>query len=262
LRSHYQIVWLISEGKTTRQVMEVTGYSRGWIQQLASRYSAYGPGALGDRRHQNPGAKQRALLDRDQQRELSEALKKPPPDGGMWNSRKVGEWIEAKTSKEGSEQEAERLGVSKEVGHEHEGPQALSPEGQQTGARGFQKKLPMRVLRLKEAYPTAKVELWCEDEHERAAEKHILLVLDQAGWHTSKELKVPEGIDLEFVPSASPELQPSERLWPLSNEGVANRHFEEIEELEEALIERCVALCDQLEVIRSYTRYHWWPQAA
>jgi hypothetical protein len=23
----------------------------------------------------------------------------------------------------------------------------------------------MRVLRLKERYPTAKVELWCEDEH-------------------------------------------------------------------------------------------------
>ena len=26
LRSHYQILWLISEGKTTAQVMEVTGY--------------------------------------------------------------------------------------------------------------------------------------------------------------------------------------------------------------------------------------------
>jgi DNA-binding CsgD family transcriptional regulator len=36
-RSHYQILWLISEGKTTRQVMELTGYSRGWIQQLARR---------------------------------------------------------------------------------------------------------------------------------------------------------------------------------------------------------------------------------
>ncbi len=87
-------------------------------------------------------------------------------------------------------------------------------------------------------------------------------MLDQAGWHTGKDIEVPEGIDLEFLPSASPELQPSERLWPLSNEGVANRHFEEIEELEEALIERCVALCNQPEVIRSYTRYHWWPQAA
>ena len=76
--------------------------------------------------------------------------------------------------------------------------------------------------------------------------KRILLVVDRAGWHTAKKkLKVPEGIHLEFLPSHSPELQPAERLWPLSNEGVANRHFEEIEELEEALGERCVALSKQ-----------------
>ena len=61
-RSHYQILWLISEGKTTTQVMEVTGYSRGWIQQLARRYNAHGPKALGERRHLNPGARDRALL--------------------------------------------------------------------------------------------------------------------------------------------------------------------------------------------------------
>ena len=50
--------------------------------------------------------------------------------------------------------------------------------------------------------------------------KRIILVVDKAGWHTAKKkLKVPEGIHLEFLPSHSPELQPSERLWPLSNEG-------------------------------------------
>lgn len=92
--------------------------------------------------------------------------------------------------------------------------------------------------------------------------RRILLVLDRAGWHTGKEVRVPEGIHLEFLPSHSPELQPAERLWPLSNEGVANRYFEELEELEEALIERCVALSDQPEIIRSYTRYHWWPKVA
>jgi transposase len=92
--------------------------------------------------------------------------------------------------------------------------------------------------------------------------RHLVLVLDQAGWHTGKEVEVPEGIHLEFLPSASPELQPSERLWPLSNEGVANRFFESIEELEEALVKRCVALCGQPEIIRSYTHYHWWPEAA
>ena len=86
-RSHYQIVWLISEGKTTAEVMEATGYSRGWIQRLARRYNADGSEALGDRRHRNPGAKERALLSAGQREELAEALRKPPPDGGMWNSR-------------------------------------------------------------------------------------------------------------------------------------------------------------------------------
>jgi transposase len=99
LRSHYQILWLISLDKTTTQVMELTGYSRGWIQQLARRYNNGGPKALGDRRHQNPGATQRALLSADQQEELTEVLKKPPPDGGMWNSRKVGEWIERRSGR-------------------------------------------------------------------------------------------------------------------------------------------------------------------
>jgi len=59
LRSHYQILWLISEGKTTTQVMELTRYSRGWIQQLARRYNAQGAQALGDRRHRKTRALKR-----------------------------------------------------------------------------------------------------------------------------------------------------------------------------------------------------------
>ncbi len=57
-------------------------------------------------------------------------------------------------------------------------------------------------------------------------------------------------------------MQPAERLWALTNEAVANRIFEEIEEIEEALVERCVELHDQSELIRNLTNYHWWPQAA
>jgi hypothetical protein len=41
-----------------------------------------------------------------------------------------------------------------------------------------------------------------------------------------------------------------------------HRYFEEIEELEDALGARCVLLCDKPELIRSYTRYHWWPKVA
>jgi hypothetical protein len=66
LRSHYRIIWLISEDKTTSQMMEAIGYSRGWIQGLTRRYTAQGPEALGDRRRHNPdGPKQRDSLDAD-----------------------------------------------------------------------------------------------------------------------------------------------------------------------------------------------------
>jgi hypothetical protein len=89
--------------------------------------------------------------------------------------------------------------------------------------------------------------------------KRILLVLDQAGWHTSQELVGPEGIHLLFLPPSSPELQPGERLWPLTNEGVANQSFRTLDDLEAAQIQRCVVLQNQPEVIRSHTHFHWWP---
>ncbi len=46
--------------------------------------------------------------------------------------------------------------------------------------------------------------------------KQVLLVVDQAGWHTGGEVEAPEGIELVDPTCArSPELQPAERLWPL-----------------------------------------------
>ena len=116
--------------------------------------------------------------------------------------------------------------------------------------------------------PTVNVELFSRALQEFAKEvgagedKQVLVVLDQAGWHTGGEVELPKGIHLEFLPKGSPELQPAERLWPLTNEAIANRLFEEIEEIEEALVKRCVELLDQGETIRDLTNYHWWPQAA
>jgi hypothetical protein len=81
--------------------------------------------------------------------------------------------------------------------------------------------------------------------------------------HQSGEVEVPKGIELEFLPARSPELMPSERLWPLINERVANRRlFEEMDDLEEALVERCLTLSEQPESMRSHTLYHWWPDTA
>lgn len=89
--------------------------------------------------------------------------------------------------------------------------------------------------------------------------RQVIVVLDGAGWHRSKRLVVPEGVHLEFLPARSPELQPAERLWPLINEGVANRLHETLDELLERVSQRCQWMDGARDLIRGLTKYHWWP---
>ena len=56
-RSHYQIIWLLAQGKRSNEVAQITGYSRSWTYELVWSYNRLGPKALGDKRHDNPGAK-------------------------------------------------------------------------------------------------------------------------------------------------------------------------------------------------------------
>lgn len=88
--------------------------------------------------------------------------------------------------------------------------------------------------------------------------KQILVVLDGAGWHTAEDLRIPDGIHLRFQPAYSPELQPSEHLWPLVNEAIANRNFTDLDELEETALERCMTIGADRELVRNTTLFHWW----
>lgn len=97
-------------------------------------------------------------------------------------------------------------------------------------------------------------------EFQWGPDKRVLLVVDQAGWHQSQDLVIPEGIDLFELPSHSPELQPAERLWPLTNEVVANCSPQNLDELEELLVYRCQQLLGQQDLIRGLTCFHWWPR--
>ena len=90
-RSHWRIVWLLARGEPTAEVARATGYSVGWVREVAKRYRAGGPAGLGDRRHANPGAA--PLLAPAQQEQLRAALGGPAPGGGLWTGRKVASWI-------------------------------------------------------------------------------------------------------------------------------------------------------------------------
>jgi transposase len=90
--------------------------------------------------------------------------------------------------------------------------------------------------------------------------KQIVLVLDQARWHTSLRLRVPNHVHLLFLPAYSPELQPAEHLWPLTNKAFVNTHFADLDALDEAQFARCATLQRQPERIRSATLFSWWPK--
>src|SRR5260370_41673936 len=49
-RSHWQMLWLLAQGQTAKQVAVSTGYSAYWIGQIAQRYNEQGPGGVADRR--------------------------------------------------------------------------------------------------------------------------------------------------------------------------------------------------------------------
>ena len=78
------------------------------------------------------------------------------------------------------------------------------------------------------------------------AEK-ILLVLDCAGWHRSKDLVIPTGIELIYLPPYSPELNPVERLWMWLRRHVCrNRIFDALDEIEDALSAAWIRLTAEL----------------
>jgi hypothetical protein len=94
------------------------------------------------------------------------------------------------------------------------------------------------------------------------ATHRAVLVVDRAGWHVAHDLRLPVGIDLVFLPAASPELQPAERLWPLMDEPIANRAFPDLDALETVLIDRCRTLEADPQRLRAHTLFHWWPPEA
>jgi transposase len=88
---HDQAIWLLAQGRTFLEVAEVLAFVPRWVEQLAARYNAFGPEALGDRRRRNGRAA--TLLTEEVLAALAARLKEPPEDGGLWSGRKVAAWM-------------------------------------------------------------------------------------------------------------------------------------------------------------------------
>jgi len=59
-----------------------------------------------------------------------------------------------------------------------------------------------------------------------AKDAHAVLLMDQAGWHSSAKLEVPDNITIVLFPPRSPELNPVENVWQFMRDNwLSNRVF-------------------------------------
>lgn len=93
---------------------------------------------------------------------------------------------------------------------------------------------------------------------ERHPDEFILMVMDGAGWHRARALKVPDNMALIFLPPYSPELNPVEHIWESIRENwFRNEVFNSIVGVENQLEKALAALESDPESVRSLTGFPW-----
>jgi len=84
---------------------------------------------------------------------------------------------------------------------------------------------------------------------------HVVLVWDQAGFHTAGKLKVPDNVTLVPLPPYSPELNPVENLWHYFRSHYwSNRTYDDYDDLRQAALEAWRKVALDLQTIRSVCR--------
>jgi hypothetical protein len=86
----------------------------------------------------------------------------------------------------------------------------------------------------------------------------MVMVVDGASSHRSKDLRVPENIRLHKLPGYSPELNPQEHVWDeLREKEFPNRVFDSMVGVLEQLKSGLPRLAGNTQALRSLTAWPW-----
>ena len=89
-------------------------------------------------------------------------------------------------------------------------------------------------------------------------DEFIVMVVDEASSHRSKELKVPGNVSLIRRPPYSPELNPAEQIWnELRRDYFANRVFDSLDAATDQAELGLSEMATNTSAIRSLTHWPW-----
>ncbi|HEM5164045.1 TPA: IS630 family transposase, partial [Streptococcus suis] len=85
---------------------------------------------------------------------------------------------------------------------------------------------------------------------------YIVLVMDNAIWHKSQALEIPDNIEFAFIPPYTPEMNPIEQVWAeIRKRGFKNRAFQTLE----SVIDKLQEIIQELdsETLKSIVHRKW-----
>ena len=89
--------------------------------------------------------------------------------------------------------------------------------------------------------------------------EYKIVVIDNAGFHSTKNIEVPENIFLLRIPPYAPELNPCEQIWQYIKNRYKNQRFETMEKLTDWLNDMVNKMTP--EIIKSITGNHHYINA-
>lgn len=106
------------------------------------------------------------------------------------------------------------------------------------------------------------MQIWVDQFAESLAPIDVaVLLMDGAGWHSIKGIRWPQNVVPLFIPPYSPELNPAERLWTWVRERLANRVFNTLKDLVDAIANVVAGWNKHKADLKSMTLYHWIEEA-
>jgi hypothetical protein len=103
---------------------------------------------------------------------------------------------------------------------------------------------------------TEMMQLFLEQVSQDFAENFVIILMDQAGWHISRRLHLPENIRIIKQPAHSPELNPVEHIWDdIREKYFVNRVFNSLDAVENTLCKGINSLAQNPGYLKSLTNF-------
>jgi transposase len=91
-----------------------------------------------------------------------------------------------------------------------------------------------------------------------STERHVALVIDNAGWHTARELIIPKNITLIPLPPYSPELNAMEQVWEwMKLNHLSNCNFQNYDEIVDKVCLAWNQFSQQNSLVKSLCSRDW-----